>query len=149
MIVVLNQCNGSVNGARAQGSSIHWSYFSDSVEKCIFLHDAARVLIWRQLTTSTKSTTADKSFNFWRCSSCLRLFRIIFKHGPSLATFFFLLLVCLGVEPNPGPRHLSSDARRELDSRSGFFVTTQNCRGLTDPVKLIVVYMTLFSWRAG
>ena len=56
----------------------------------------------------------------------------------SLANHLKALLVKQGIEPNPGPQITGQlNLQTSSGSRQNLLVTSQNCRGLTDPVKFI------------
>ena len=104
---------------------IHRSFFVDSVKNCVFLHVSFKAYN-RQLTHLRLRINKAKSNSdlfIFSTNVSIKGFRK-FK-SLSLSIFFALLLVCHGVEPNPGP--------------SNTIVVSQNCRGLTDSAKLISV----------
>ena len=145
--MLLGLCNGSVNTPGLRFNSIHRSFFEESSRNSVFLHVAVASLHRQQLTSINKT---DKSFRTQNSSnSCLILQCISRSHSRSrshitsccltrLTRLTLSLLICLGllltrqgVEPNPGPK-----AQGSLNSGDGVVVTTQNCRGLTDSLKL-------------
>ena len=122
-----------MNSARSQNQSIHRSFFINSKSKCDFLHFVARSFR-RQLSQHNK---ADKSpLANKLCSLLLNRserndlarFCVRICSSFSLSTFFKKLLIRQGVEPNPGP---------DPQVAGSYKVISQNCRGLTDPVKFI------------
>ena len=114
----------SVNSVRSSRGIIHSSFFDESSKNCIFLHVAFGSRLQRQLIKHNK-TDKSSSSKVLSLKFAYNIVSHVFKFGHNyvLATFFALLLIRQGIEPNPGP--------------SSVTVTSQNCRGLTDPNKLI------------
>ena len=120
----------SVNYSGSRNVFIHRSFFDNLARLSEFQHVLIKPLS-RQLSKINK----DKFFTFssfvhdFSCAKCL----IIHCFDLSILTFFGILLLCQGIEPNPGP------------PRDGITVTTQNCRGLTNPSKLISLLRKAYS----
>ena len=121
------------NSSGRVAKPIHKSFFDDSVRFVLFLRCSINLKKDRQLTWKI-STTTDKSFSFvvfHRSFSCIvNLIRTIAKGGLgpdlSILEYYRSLLLCEGVEPNPGP-----GARTKVE------LVSQNCRGLSDATNLI------------
>ena len=133
-----------VNSSRSHQSSIHRSFFEDSSNFRVFLHFAFGRRLRRQLTCQQKADKSSSPFNLSSSSwlsiaiakiSCSKLGLTL-----SVVIFLALLLIWQGIEPNPGPQR--PDARSGTAasvSVSSLVLTTQNCRGLTNPSKLISI----------
>ena len=115
-----------VNSPGHQIESIHRSFFEESAKNSVFLHVAVKVLR-RQLPRINKDKSFRSRLRFY--STFARIFKYNVRVILSIASFLSTLLLRQGIESNPGPNPLAT--------RDGeVVVTTQNCRGLTDPLKL-------------
>ena len=137
----------SVNGLRTQRSFIHRSFFEESAKFSVFLHAAViSPRQCRQLTSINKPAKFFRAHKFPKLPESFSSDRFLSSQGHvgckrdsltcvplSVLIFFGLLLVIQGVERNPGPNAPNSTYGE------GVVVTTQNCRGLTDSLKLIAL----------
>ena len=133
----------SENGSGSQNVFIHPSFFDNSSLNHVFLCFVVESL-HRQLNRINKTDKSLSSFDSFYKLSGRKYVKPILQHGSSLSILIFLSLLLLtqGIESNPGPFHAYSSATK---SRAGITITTQNCRGLTDPAKLISLLRKAYS----
>ena len=127
-----------VNGSGLQNATIQSFFFEDSVKNSLFLHVSIKASI-RQLTRT--EINKDKSIFLLRISidnSALGKFKCVINL--SLSIFLVSLLLRQGIEPNPGPVDQNSSANDVCAT-----IISQNCRGLTDPSKVISLLKKAYS----